>query len=1160
MRNVVAGLLVAGALAGCGGAVVKECVNGCAKGQRCDTSTGICVLDVPPTVTVESIPNPLTTAKLTLRGTTADDVGVTGGEASFEGQSPVPFTVTGNSFTVEIPVPMLDSKETAVIVKVHDTGMQSGEARLSTVVDRVGPTVALADPTRVVGGAIVRIDGTSEDGSGQVSQVQADFGSGAVTATVGADGAWTVQLTPPAGRDAEDTPLTITAKDKYGNESSTELAVKVDTKGPTFTLTAPTDTVGGASASVSGTVADTSGAPSAVTVRFQGLAQDVTATDGGFTATVTLPQGLDDESRPVTFTAVDRFGNAGSGDFNLTIDTRGPTLTLTGPMVIGRSGELTGTAVDSALPVSDVTVSIQGGSGPTPVDSLVNDIWRLAVAFPAGIDGEVRAVTLSGRDARGNVGTGMGSITVDTVAPVGSITSPAANARLAGAMATFSGTVTDTTSVQTVELDFGDGQGFRAATVTGNTWSVSVPLSPTENEVSHLVTARFTDGVGNSATVTRTVTVDNVAPTVSVTTPADGTVVGGSATTLSVTVSAEDPGTVGEVSVVLGTSSPVTATRQGATNDWTATVTVPAALDFVTVPLRATATDAAGNMASATVNVIVDNVAPVLTITAPTANQVFNISHFTASGNVTISWTVTDGDPQARVNTVGGLPVGAGTSTTWPTVPTDNYVPYSVAVVAGDRMGNSVTRNATFIVDRVPPTVTIWPANNARNVHPRELRFTFSEEMSGTPADPQVITPATSAPAGAWQGNSRITFVRSGLEPYTVFTASVASGVTDRAGNPVANSTVRFHTSARVPPNGTIVAANVWSYDVASDPDGVPMVLTMTQVSSTSYNVETWSMNGATGTFSPWSFQLTNRYSIQGAQAYAWRTVNPDLTAAPTRGVWVSSKEQSCFPSPPYTCFLLGRNDRAYVAAGQPLVSEMGDGLIPSPPLASADGTGTVGLLNGSTYLRDPNVSHNLDLTPARVAPGSARWNVASAPALVPPANTSTSISVSSYKCTRKFPFWNCFPIVWQVVSNATTTASWVRLPNGTPESISMATAEDGCTLMSYPSVASGRQVANIIDNNSREPCTGCLYVINVTTTSAPTNDFVVGKGAGNTLLGVGTSSGGAQLYQTTDCGTTWTPVGAPVAGAQEFKPVLLGVQPGFFYVDSGRTLRLHVP
>jgi hypothetical protein len=125
-----------------------------------------------------------------------------------------------------------------------------------------------------------------------------------------------------------------------------------------------------------------------------------------------------------------------------------------------------------------------------------------------------------------------------------------------------------------------------------------------------------------------------------------------------------------------------------------------------------------------------------------------------------------------------------------------------------------------------------------------------------------------------------------------------------------------------------------------------------------------------------------------------------------------------------------------------------------------------------------------------------------------------------------------------------------------------MATAEDGCTLMSYPSVASGRQVANIIDNNSRAPCGPwyCLYVLDVTTTSAPTNDFVVGKGAGNTLLGVGTRGGGAQLYQTTDCGATWTPVGAPVAGAQEFKPVLLGVQPGFFYVDSGRTLRLHVP
>ncbi|MEW6432992.1 MAG: Ig-like domain-containing protein [Myxococcota bacterium] len=650
MKRILLGLMVFAA--GCGGAVVKECESACTQGQRCDTGSGLCVKDEVPTLVLQALPNPLTTAKVTVRGTTKDDVGVLRGEASFAGQAPVAFTVTGDAFSVDLDVPLLDSADAVVTVKVFDTGDQPGEATATTIVDRVGPVVAIAEPDRVLGGPIITIAGTSEDGSGSVEQVQVDFGAGPVTATV-AGGAWTVQLAPPAGRDVEDTPLSVTAKDKYGNVSASTLSVKLDTRGPAFSLTGPTATVGGTSTEVVGTVADTSGPVATVTVRFNGLSQDVAVVDGGFRATVMLPPGLDGDTRAVTFSAADRYGNSGTSDFDLTIDTRGPTLTLTGPSVLGASGELTGRAVDSAQPVRDVTVEVQGGSGPVPVDSFVNGDWRLAVTFPAGLDAVTRTVALSARDAFGNVGSGAGTITVDTAAPVGTISTPAANARLSGATATFSGTVSDSTSVQAVELDFADGQGFRSATVNGSSWAVDVPLPSTENDVGHVVTARFTDGLGNVSTVTRAVTVDNVAPTVAVTTPAAGTVVGGTATTVSVSVSAADPAGVTGVTVAIGSASPTPATRQGTSNTWTATLSLPTGQDFVTLQLRATATDSAGNTASAGVNLIVDNVPPVLTITAPTANQVFNMSNFTASGNVTITWTLTDGDPQASVKTVG---------------------------------------------------------------------------------------------------------------------------------------------------------------------------------------------------------------------------------------------------------------------------------------------------------------------------------------------------------------------------------------------------------------------------------------------------------------------------------------------------------------------------
>ncbi|GMU62973.1 MAG: hypothetical protein AMXMBFR34_47360 [Myxococcaceae bacterium] len=580
---------------------------------------------------------------------------------------------------------------------------------------------------------------------------------------------------------------------------------------------------------------------------------------------------------------------------------------------------------------------------------------------------------------------------------------------------------------------------------------------------------------------------------------------------------------------------------------------LPAGQDFVTLPLRASATDAAGNAASAMVDVIVDNVVPVLTITAPAANQVFNIADFSASGNVTISWTVTDGDPQARVNTVGGVAIGAGTSAPWPTVTTDNFRTYDVPVVASDRMSNSVTRNARFIVDRVAPTVSISPANDSRNVEPRDVTFTFSEEMAMV-ADPQVITPATSAPAGSWQGAARTVFTRSGLEPYSVFTASTASGVTDRAGNPATAATSRFHTSARIPFNGATVARGVWTYDVASDPDGVPMVVVSTKQPGPNYTIWSTMMNGSSATFSSWAFSVSNQYALNRLQAYAWRDINADLSAAPTRGASSASDEEVCGSF----CIISPRLSRAYSAPGQAFTLESNYLLVPTPPYAPGDGTARVGVIDSNTYLRQPSLSYTLSAEPTVIAASGGRWNAATSPSLIPPANTSATIHVSSYMCTYGLGRWECGER-WAAVTDVAPSAWWWKRDSGTPGNLSMATPENGCTMLSFPSSSGGRFIANIEDSAQRV-CPGlCNMLLTVSKSDAPTSDFVVGKGAGNTLLGVGTTVGGAQLYRTTDC-NTWTPVGSPLPGAVEFKPVLLGTQPGFFYVDAARDLRVHIP
>lgn len=1027
---------------------VRECSPSCAFGDRCNAKTGICVKDEVPTLEVNPITEVVHAASLTVSGTAEDDVGIADGGITF-GATLTPFEVMGKKFSVNVETPAVDSKIVPLEVGVFDTGLQSKVVKLDVTVDRVGPVVALTNPPALVGGAMVRLEGTSSDGSGRVS-LQADFGGGPVSATVAASGDWFVTVAPPQGKDSEDAPLILSALDKYDNPTTTTVQLKVDTKGPTFALTAPTGAAGGQSATVRGTANDGSGPVSIASVRFGTTSQDVAVDGGVFETSISLPQGVDNEQRSLIVSGTDRLGNSAEQTF---------------------------------------------------------------------------------------------MITVDTQAPAGAFTAPAADALVSGASVNVTGTVMDA-AVQSVELDFGDGQGFRAATVMGNAWSVTIPL-PSENFVAHAMVARFRDTYGNESMATRTIRVDTVAPAVAITSPAAMALVGG--TQLITGATATDPGNVASVSASIAGGTSVNATA-GAGSAWSATLPLPTR-DYVSASLTFVATDAAGNQGTATVQVTVDNVAPVLTITTPTAGRVFNISDFGGGSNaVNVAWTLTDGDPQVAVTTFNGATIsGNPTSAPVTTPATDNYVAYTVPVVARDRANNSTTTNATFTVDRVAPTVTFSPVNGTRNVEPRTVVATFSEQMSG-PMDALTLTPASAAPAGTWNGG-RTVFTRASLEAYTVFTAAVTSGVTDRAGNAALGQT-RFHTAAEVPSNGSVIATNVWGYDVESDNDGVPMVVVIKDSGAgvDRYTFSSSVLNPATGAFAPWSFTLNAQNSVYEYQAFSFNSVNADLTSATVRGAHFHTEQRNCTS----VCFSEFPDRRVYSLNNQPMVTEVGGTMIASPAIpGGGDGTGMIGRVNGSTYTRDPGVSYSFTMTGLvgrKVATNISRWNVAGNAA--PP-----NLQVESYKCTGWSGSSYCFPIGSTVLSDVAAGASW---SGATSNLMSMATAASECTMLSYPSTT-GRRVAVIADTLSRAPCSGfCVYTLTTTTSAAPTSDFVIGRGIGTTLLGVGTN-GGAQLYSTTNC-STWVPVGVPVPGATDFKPVMLGTRPGFLYLDSSRTLRLHRP
>src|SRR5438876_267011 len=143
------------------------------------------------------------------------------------------------------------------------------------------------------------------------------------------------------------------------------------------------------------------------------------------------------------------------------------------------------------------------------------------------------------RDAAGNRTTSAPvTITVanDTTAPTVSITSPANGATVSGTI-TVSADAADDIGVVGVQF-FGDGASLGAEDATAP-YSISFNTTGASNGL-HTLTAVARDAAGNrttSAPVTITVANDTTAPTVSITSPANGATVSG---TVTVTASAAD--------------------------------------------------------------------------------------------------------------------------------------------------------------------------------------------------------------------------------------------------------------------------------------------------------------------------------------------------------------------------------------------------------------------------------------------------------------------------------------------------------------------------------------------------------------------------------------------------------------------------------------------
>lgn len=415
-------------------------------------------------------------------------------------------------------------------------------------------------------------------------------------------------------------------------------------------------------------------------------------------------------------------------------DSTAPTISVTAITPNAAGG---GLYAASPVTVSLAATDEAGGSGVAGIT------YQLDNANPVTVGTATASVPISGdgshtlnyktTDKAGNVSaTGSQVVTIDTTPPnAPTVTSyPAVVNRANQASVAVSGTAEAGATVSVQIADAGSAHTVtRTATAAGDgTWSaVGIDVSAlSDGAIGYRVTA--SDVAGNTGgAATASGTKDTVAPTVAITTATDP--VNAAATTASASGTAET-GSAVTVSISDGTTT-VKPTVSATSGSWSAGPVSIAGLADGTFSYTVTATDAAGNIATASRTAVKDTVAPTATVVIGAGNGSAGVIRSGAGYYVYAQ--ASDAAPGMLSTVRANVGVLTSGQTAVPLAGTGPYVlrgvsyayrsalltagtltagTKSVTLTATDAAGNASTVSGSVTVDATAPTATSITATN----------------------------------------------------------------------------------------------------------------------------------------------------------------------------------------------------------------------------------------------------------------------------------------------------------------------------------------------------------------------------------------------------------------------------------------------------------------
>ncbi len=629
-----------------------------------------------------------------------------------------------------------------------------------------------------------------------------------------------------------------------------------------------------------------------------------------------------------TWSVVQIVGNTttDAGSITLTIDNSQAAVqfaTTAGDNIINASEQAAGFTLSGAsshlAQGTELTVTLNDKTYMATVGA--NGTWRVQVptADAQALSEGNQVVLVSGKDATGNTVTGAQRLTVDTQPPTLTINAIAQDNIINAAEHNVALVLSGTSNAETGQIVTLTLNGtVHTATVGHNGgWQVTLPAS----DVQALADGRYTlnasvsDRAGNMTSDSANFTVDTHVPTISVNTVAGDDILNNAeqavAQIISGRVSGAFPGDT--VTVKLGTGVLTGVVLADGTWNVALDPALTRTLDRGVNTIIVSVTDAAGNMGTATHNISLVGVAPLITINTVSGDDVINAAEKGAPLTLTGSTQQVEAGQTVTVTLAGQnftttVQSDGSWSVTVPASAVGNLPDGAVAITASvtDASGNTGDTSRTITVDSQAPALSIDPltADNIINASESGQNLQISGTTDAQPGQTVTVTlngqtyQGTVQPDGTWS----VSVPAANVGALADGNATVTASVTDVAGNP--SSISRAALVDTTPPVVTInpvatdnvintpehAQAQIISGTVTGAQAGDIVTVTLNNVNYTtvvdvsgnwSLGVPASVVSGLADGSYPVSVSVTDRAGNTGSQSL---TVTVD-TAAPVIGI-----------------------------------------------------------------------------------------------------------------------------------------------------------------------------------------------------------------------------------------------------------------------------------